>query len=201
MFTLEALLEKLGAPDIASITFLVTVNDTYEWIPPFDNSSYACMVTVKTIPLSPDTPMNKTASFTLGNCDNGSLVFTINSDERGKSTVVPTFQSTRIEYVSARTCTIDWNYSYRLPTPTVGTGSMDPAEESLLPGCFTTDSGGPQNYHTTDYWFYILDWDLTSRGVHIYGSKVVFIVTQLHYAARIPGKKYMIMLLHEEGHV
>ena len=42
-----------------TVTFLVNVNNTYKHIPPFDNSSYTCATTVKTDPLSPDTPLNK----------------------------------------------------------------------------------------------------------------------------------------------
>ena len=41
-----------------SITFLVTVNDTWKWDPPIYNDT--CMVTVKTNPLLPNRPLNKT---------------------------------------------------------------------------------------------------------------------------------------------
>ena len=43
------------------------------------------------------------------------------------------------------TCRILWDYTYnKYPWA------------SLLPGCYTTESKG--QFHTTYYWFYIMDW-------------------------------------------
>ena len=143
-------------PELSDITFLVMVNNTYKWIPPFDNSSYECATTVKTGPLSPNTPANKTEVTVLGNCDNGSLVFTVHSDDQGSS-VVPVFHSKNLEPVYPPTCTIkNWNYGYRLPT-------QNNADESLLPGCSTSTTGGPEDIQTISFWFYILEWSPTGR--------------------------------------
>lgn len=153
----EALdLTKTYYPELTDITFLVMVNNTYKWIPPFDNSSYQCATTVKSGPLSPNTPVNKTEITVLGNCDNGSLVFTVRSDNQGHSSVVPVFHSKNLEPVYPPTCSISWNYSYHLPT-------QNDAEQSLLPGCSTSTTGGPENIQTVSYWFYILEW--TPAGI------------------------------------
>lgn len=145
-------------PDVTSVTFLIVVNNSWQWVPPFDNSTYLCVVTVKSDPLTPNTPLNKTGSIVLGNCDKGPLVFSIRSDEKGHTFAVPVFHSTSLEPVYPPTCTIDWNYSYRLPTQNV-------AEESLLPGCSTSSTGGPAGIQTVSYLFYVLDWELSSRGI------------------------------------
>ena len=79
-----------GAED-TSVTFLVNVNNTYKHVPPFDNSSYTCATTVKTDPLSPETPLNKSEKIMIGNCDNGSLIFTIHSDEKGNTSVAVSY--------------------------------------------------------------------------------------------------------------
>lgn len=150
--------------NVGSITFLVTVNDTWKWNPPIDNDT--CMVTVKTNALYPDTPLNKTENIVVGDCDSGPLVFTVNSDGKDKASVYLTFHSSVVLDASPPTCTIDWNYSYRLPTNTLGPASQEVAEESLLPGCFTADSR--EGYHMTNYWFYILDWTLNSGGTGLY---------------------------------
>lgn len=63
---------------MGSITFLVTVNDSWKWDPPISNDT--CMVTVKTDPLYPKTPLNKSEPVMVGSCDNGPLVYNINSD-------------------------------------------------------------------------------------------------------------------------
>lgn len=147
---------------VASITFLVTVNDTWKWDPPIENGT--CMVTVKTYPIYPNTSLNKSENIMVGDCDNGPLIYTVNSDGQEKASVYLTFHSSVIEDASPPTCTIDWNYSYRIPTNTIGPGSRDVADESLLPGCFTMDSR--EGYHMTNYWFYIIDWSLNSEGTY-----------------------------------
>ena len=133
------------------------MNNTYKHIPPFDNTTYTCVTTVKTDPIYPDTSHNKTRKIVMGNCDNGSLVFNIRSDVKGNTVVVPTLSSTFVGF--SHTCSIDWNYRYRLPNQTIG------AEESLLPGCFTTNTMGPEEIEVVSYWFYILDWDISTEGV------------------------------------
>ena len=142
-----------------SVTFLVNVNNTYKHVPPFDNTSYTCATTVKTDPLSPDTPLNKSEKIMMGNCDNGSLIFTIHSDEKGNTSVAVSYTSTFIATAYTWTCTIDWNYAYRVPSRNIRS-----ADESLLPGCFTTGSFGP--VEVVSYWFYILDWDLNIEGAY-----------------------------------
>lgn len=145
-----------GAVDgVTSITFLVTVNDTWKWDPPISNDT--CMVTIKTNPLYPNTPLNKSQNIMVGNCDHGPLVFSVNSDGKGKSSVFLTFHSSVVEDASPPTCTISWNGTYKIPTQPPSS-SM----ESLLPGCFTADSR--EGYHMTNYWFYILDWSTSSKG-------------------------------------
>ena len=67
----------------------------------------------------------------------------------GKSSVIVTFFSSVIVDASPPSCKIEWNYSYKEPK------TSDPTE-SLLPGCFVADSR--EGYHTTYYWFHILDW-------------------------------------------
>ncbi len=160
---------------MTSVTFLVTVNDTWKWDPPIENDT--CMVTIKTNPLYPNTPLNKTDNIMVGDCDNGPLVFTINSDDKSSSLFL-TFHSSVIEDASPPTCTIDWNYNYRLPTQTLGPGSRDVAEESLLPGCFTADSR--EGYHMTNYWFYILDWTSAEGTLKLYILNMPFLLLVLH---------------------
>lgn len=158
---LEPLFVLSGATGVSSITFLVTVNDTWKWNPPIENDT--CMVTVKTNPLYPNTPLNKTENVIVGDCDSGPLVYAVNSVDKDKASVFLTFHSSVVLDASPPTCTIDWNYSYRLPTSTLGPVLEKVAEESLLPGCFTADSR--EGYHMTNYWFYIIDWTLTSEGI------------------------------------
>ena len=135
------------------------MNDTWKWDPPISNDT--CMVTIKTNPLYPDTPLNKSEKIRVGDCDSGPLVYIINAI-KNSSSVFLTFHSSVIEDASPPTCTIDWNYTYRLPQEVLGPGSTSPANESLLPGCFTMDSR--EGYHMTYYWFYILDWSLRDKG-------------------------------------
>ena len=93
-----------------SVTFLVNEQT------PFDNSSYTCATTD---PLSPETPLNKSEKIMMGNCDNGSLIFTIHSDEKGNTSVAVSYTSTFIATAYTWTCTIDWNYAYHVPSQTM----------------------------------------------------------------------------------
>ena len=64
------------AKEVASVTFLVTVND--RWYPQEYNTT--CLQTVKTTPLRPDVSINKTQSIQVGNCDRGPLTYTIDNE-------------------------------------------------------------------------------------------------------------------------
>ena len=58
--------------EVESVTFLVTVNDTWwTW------EQGGCLKTVKTPPIRPDTPWNESQSITVGKCDHGPLTFTL----------------------------------------------------------------------------------------------------------------------------
>lgn len=148
--------QAAGVSGVTSITFLVTVNDTWKWDPPIYNDT--CMVTVKTNPLYPNTPRNKSENIMVGSCDNGPLMFSVNS----ASSVFLTFHSSVILDASPPTCTIAWSGSYLLPTRPPGSSAT---LESLLPGCFTADSR--EGYHMTNYWFYILDWSTSTQGIGV----------------------------------
>lgn len=140
------------------MTFLVDVNNTYKHIPPFDNTTYACVTTVKTGPLG----LNNSGKVMMGNCDNGSLLFAIHTNDKGNTSVVVSYRSIFMATAFTWSCSIDWDYKYRLPSQTMGN-----AEESLLPGCFTTDTFGPESIEVVSYWFYILDWELNLKGTYI----------------------------------
>lgn len=147
---------NIGDTKVGSVSFLIAVNDSWKYDPPLYNDT--CMVTVKTGPLYPDVPLNKSESIQIGDCDGGPLVYTINGQGE-KSSIFLTFYSSVTLDASPPTCTIDWNYEYRIPTQFVGeTTSYRVAQESLLPGCATADSR--EGYHMTYYWFYIIDWTM-----------------------------------------
>ena len=165
IFLLELSLDKVLRPDELTMTFLITVNDSWKWVPPIDNGTYECTATIKTSSLFPNTPPNEAEKFTLGNCDNGSLVFTMKTDAQGHSSIVPTFYSTFLPQAYPPTCTIDWNYGYRLPTKVIGPGSAS-ANESLLPWCSAFEQR--DGVHTTTYWFHILEWDWVVNGNNYY---------------------------------
>ena len=154
----DGIMDKIDTPEVSSVTFLISVNNSWKWVPPFDNSTYLCVMIVKSDPLHPNTPLNKSENITLGNCDNGSLVFTIHSNKTGHAVAVPVFHSTNLEPVYPPTCSINWNYSYLLPT-------KDNADESLLPRCTTSSTGGPDGIQTVSYSFSILDWDVSFQGI------------------------------------
>lgn len=107
----------------------------------------------------------------MGNCDNGTLTFTVSSDKEGKATVVPTLQSTLIR---AASCSISWNYSYLPPSHDIGPEFVGAAEESLLSGCFVSYTTGEEGIEVISYWFYILDWDITmlKEGMKISTKKL-----------------------------
>ena len=140
-----------------SVSFLITVNDTWKYDPPISNDT--CLVTIKTYPISPDMPRKKSENIQIGDCDNGPLVYNVNGHGK-KSSIFLTFYSSVILDASPPTCTIEWNYTYRIPTQYIGVSSDSIANESLLPGCATADSR--EGYHMTYYWFYIIDWSLTT---------------------------------------
>ena len=140
---------------VQTVSFLITVNDTWKYDPPLYNDT--CMVTIRTNPLYPDTPLNKSENIMVGECDNGPMVYTI-SGQGQKSSIFLTFYSSVILDASPPTCTIDWNYKYRTPTQYIGVKENIVATESLLPGCATADSR--EGYHMTYYWFYIIDWSI-----------------------------------------
>ena len=146
------------------MTFLVTVNNSYKWVPPFDNGSYVCTTTIKTHPLTPDTPLKEADKYVLGNCDNGSLVYSMKTGDDGNSIIVPTFYSTYMPQATPPSCNIEWNYTYLLPAKVLGRQSSVVANESLLPGCVVTDSW--DNVHTTVYWFHILKWEFKPSGTN-----------------------------------
>ena len=70
---------------VVSVTFLVTVNDT--WYP--DEYNTTCLQTVKTPPLRPNTPYNESQPIQVGKCDHGPLTYTIGS-EYSLGKLVPT---------------------------------------------------------------------------------------------------------------
>ncbi|XP_019864463.1 PREDICTED: uncharacterized protein LOC109593807 [Amphimedon queenslandica] len=124
--------------DVISLTFLVCVNDTWG----------NCITTVKTPPIKPNTPWNKSENIMVGDCDHGPLLYTVQQNKGGADVVV-TFYSSVIEDASHPECTISWDFNYLVPKP----GDQS---SSLLPGCFVADSR--EGYHMTYYWFYIIDW-------------------------------------------
>ena len=65
-----------GAFKVDSVTFLVTVNDT--WYP--DEFNKTCMATVKTPALQPGVKYNNTMQIHVGDCDHGPLMFTLSDD-------------------------------------------------------------------------------------------------------------------------
>ena len=65
-----------GAFKVDSVTFLVTVNDT--WYP--DEFNKTCMATVKTPALQPGVKYNDTMQIHVGDCDHGPLMFTLSDD-------------------------------------------------------------------------------------------------------------------------
>ena len=137
----------------------MNINNTYKHIPPFDNTTYTCTTTAKTFPVVPNSKRNETKKIMLGNCDNGTLVFTVHSDKSGKTVVVPTYYPLAVASPT-HTCNIDWNYTYLLPSQDIGS-----ADESLLPGCFSTVTLGPEDIQILSYWFYILEWDVSAKGI------------------------------------
>ena len=61
---------------VDSVTFLVTVNDT--WYP--DEYNKTCMATVKSPALQPGVKYNNTMQIYVGECDHGPLMFTLSDD-------------------------------------------------------------------------------------------------------------------------
>ncbi len=142
--------------------FLVTVNDSWRWVPPIDNGTYVCVNTTKTLPLHPDTPPKSAGTYTLGNCDTGSLVFSVKRDSTGNSVVVAKFVSTQLPLAIPPSCSIEWNETYLYPKKVLGQRHSVVANESLLPGCMVVEDR--DGIHTTVYWFHILDWNYLPNG-------------------------------------
>ncbi len=144
------------------MTFLITVNDTWKWDPPIENDT--CMVTIKTYPIHPNTSLNKSENLMVGDCDHGPLIYSVNANTDGSSSIYLTFHSSVINDASPPACTIEWDYKYRLPQNGIKPGAhVNPDQmESLLSGCSLGDSR--EGYHMTYYWFYILDWTLENEG-------------------------------------
>ncbi len=69
--------ETPSAPHVASVTFLLTVNDT--WYPE-DYPNQTCLRTVKTPPLKPDQRWNESQSIAVGKCDHGPLIYTLTDE-------------------------------------------------------------------------------------------------------------------------
>ena len=61
---------------VDSVTFLVTVNDT--WYP--DEYNKTCMATVRSPALQPGVKYNETMQIHVGECDHGPLMFTLSED-------------------------------------------------------------------------------------------------------------------------
>ena len=72
-----------------SVTFLITVNDSWKYDPPISNDT--CMTTVKTFAMAPDTPKNKSKNIEVGDCDNGPLIYHVNEEEDTKSSIFSLF--------------------------------------------------------------------------------------------------------------
>lgn len=66
-----------NASKVVSVTFLVTVNDT--WYP--DEYGTTCLQTVKTPPLRPNMPYNESQPIQVGKCDHGPLTYKIGSED------------------------------------------------------------------------------------------------------------------------
>ncbi|XP_033750899.1 uncharacterized protein LOC117335088 [Pecten maximus] len=130
--------------NVRSVTFLVTVNDT--WDP------NGCIATVKSPPLRPNVKYNYTEQINVGTCDHGPLDFRVSTlnDSVNAATIHLVFHSSVVEDADPPACSIGWNGTYLVP--------RDPTKpnQSLLPGCMTGDSR--EGYHMTYYWFHILDW-------------------------------------------
>lgn len=69
---------------VNSVTFLVTVNDT--WYP--DEYNKTCMATVRTPGLQPGVKYNETMQIQVGECDHGPLMFTLSDDGMLKPLIV-----------------------------------------------------------------------------------------------------------------
>ena len=137
----------------------MTVNDSWKYDPPISNDT--CMATIKTFPIAPDTPKNKSQIIQVGDCDHGPLTYSVNENGDTQSSIFLTFYSSVIEDASPPTCTIQWNYKFKVPMNFIGiVDTYVEASENLLPACGTADSR--EGYHMTYYWFYIYDWGLGS---------------------------------------
>ena len=90
---------------VDSVTFLVTVNDT--WYP--DEYNKTCMATVKTPALQPGVKYNETMQIHVGDCDHGPLMFTLSDD--GKLNCINKYADQIISLVKFRDCGSAYGYN------------------------------------------------------------------------------------------
>ncbi|XP_071099305.1 uncharacterized protein [Haliotis cracherodii] len=131
--------------DVDTLTLLLSVQA------PWNN----CIATVETPKLLPSNKWHSVKQVDVDGCDSGPIKVFIRNNTNpnypctSSSMVVDvTFYSADV-HAMAPTCPICWNGTYLTPHTMW-------ANESLLPGCETSDS--VEGYHTTYYWFHILSW-------------------------------------------
>ncbi|XP_065909146.1 uncharacterized protein [Dysidea avara] len=147
-------LESASSGEVLSVTFLLTVNDTWY---PGENNGKKCLHTVKTPPLKPNTSWTDSIKIQVGECDHGPLTYTISKeldDSKEHTYIDVIFYSSVIVDASHPNCRILWDYKYTEPVPL----SNCNCKPSLLPGCFNAESR--EGYHMTYYWFNVLDWEI-----------------------------------------
>ena len=66
---------NFAGKQVESVSFLVTVNDT--WWPGVGPGGDTCIKTVKTPPIPPNQPWNESKSIDVGKCDHGPLTYTL----------------------------------------------------------------------------------------------------------------------------
>jgi len=76
---------QTSSGEIISVTFLVTVNDT--WYPE-ENNGKKCLHTVKTPPLKPNGTWNNSTKIQVGECDHGPLTYTISKQFDGMENIL-----------------------------------------------------------------------------------------------------------------
>ncbi|XP_067655925.1 uncharacterized protein [Haliotis asinina] len=136
---------NLKPEDVTSLTFLMSVHA------PWSN----CFATVKTPVILPMKDWRNVTHVDVGGCDWGPLTFVARNNTSPDSpcstssmNVAVVFYSTEVA-ASPPACVICWNGTYLTPHTMW-------ANESLLPGCETSDSD--EGYHMTYYWFHIMSW-------------------------------------------
>ncbi|XP_046547082.1 uncharacterized protein LOC124257133 [Haliotis rubra] len=132
--------------DVDTVTFLLTVHAPWN----------ACFASVETPAILPNKDWHTGKHVDVDGCDSGPLTFVIRNNSSpyyypctcSSMVVDVTFYSADV-HAMPPTCSICWNGTYLTPHTMW-------ANESLLPGCETSDS--VEGYHTTYYWFHILSW-------------------------------------------